>query len=780
MIPVLELSHIKKTYVVGDIETKALDDLSVRFREKEFVAILGTSGSGKTTCLNIIGGLDRYDSGDLIINGRSTKNFSDQEWDAYRNNSIGFVFQSYNIISHLSIIDNVELGMTLSGVSREEKRRRSLAVLEQVGLKDHLHKKPNQLSGGQLQRVAIARALANDPDILLCDEPTGALDSETSVQIMDLIRSLSADRLVIMVTHNADLAERYADRIIRFSDGRLIGDSAPFTETAQESSFSLKKTSMSFFTALRLSFNNLRTKKGRTFLTSFASSIGIIGIAVILSLSTGFQGVIDRYQSDALREYPVTISRSAVSVNAEDYREMAKNMTTEDDFPDTDYVKVYDPQDVRILHTNRFTDEYVEYINKIDPAICSSIGCLRIVQLNLLAERNGEYRRVSFPGNGISGNLMSMSGAALSSYPTNLNPEEPTYLEKNYTLLAGEYPSSETDVVLLIDRKNRISYATLNALGIETDDVKTIPFTDLVGLEFKLVGNNDYYAKTPYGSYMPVSDLKAVYESENNLTLRISGVVRINEGTGISLLGSGIVYSDALLQRVIGAALTSDIVVDQLASDKNLFTLQPFENESAKETTIMALGGTASPYMYMLYPRDFDAKDKVLAYLDAYNSGKESEDMILYTDLAGTISSMTSSIMDGITVVLIAFSSVALVVSLIMICIITYTSVLERKKEIGILKALGARRIDITRVFNAETTILGVFSGLLGVSIAWLASVGINAIFYKLTELTDVSVLRVDTALLLVIVSTIITVIGGFIPALMAANKDAVEALRSE
>ena len=370
----LELKNITKKYKVGEVETCALDDVSVAFRKKEFVAILGTSGSGKTTSLNIIGGLDRYDSGDLIINGKSTKNFKDKEWDAYRNNSIGFVFQSYNLISHLSIVANVEMGMTLSGVSAAEKHRRAREALEKVGLSDHMGKKPNQLSGGQMQRVAIARALANDPDILLCDEPTGALDSSTSVQIMDLIKEVAGDKLIIMVTHNPDLAEKYADRIIRFRDGKIISDSNPYNADEEKKEFSLKKTSMSFLTALKLSATNIRTKLGRTFLTSFASSIGIIGIALILSLSVGFQIQIDKFEADTLQQMPVMISQQSMKLDQETMLKMSEENDSYEEFPDAEKVFLYDSMRDSMMHTNKFTDEYLDYIDNMDMNLCKGIA----------------------------------------------------------------------------------------------------------------------------------------------------------------------------------------------------------------------------------------------------------------------------------------------------------------------------------------------------------------------------------------------------------------------
>ncbi len=779
----LELKNIKKTYHVGDVETKALDDISVAFRQKEFVAILGTSGSGKTTCLNIIGGLDRYDSGDLVIKGKPTKDFSDRDWDAYRNNSIGFVFQSYNLITHLSIVANVELGMTLSGVSKAEKHKRALEVLEQVGLKDHLHKKPNQLSGGQMQRVAIARALANNPEILLCDEPTGALDSVTSVQIMDLIKEIAKDKLVIMVTHNPELAEQYADRIVRFQDGKIVSDTHPHQERPKKDEFKLVKTSMSFFTALGLSFNNIRTKKGRTFLTAFASSIGIIGIALILSLSTGFQAQIDEYQANAMSEFPITISQTATSMTEDQIMELQQELTSRPDFPDGKEVFLYDPDATTMIHVNDLSAKYLDYLKSISKDDCSSIGYFRMVGMNLIREIDGTYTPVSFSTGISSGtqssSIVSMSSAGLASYPINLDESEKTYLEKNYDLLAGSYPEQVTDVVLLVDIKNRIDQTVLTSLGFDIADQESIPFDEIIGTEMKLINNDDYYVKTEFGNFMPNVDYEAMYKAEDSVTLKITGIVRLDEEASMGLLGSGIVYSDALTEYVIDRAKDSEVVKAQLESNLNVFTMEEMD-EMALSQQISYLGGTDTPYMIFLYPRDFESKSNILDYLDAWNEGKEEEDYIIYTDLAASISEMTEGIMDAITLVLIAFAGISLVVSLIMICIITYTSVLERTKEIGVLRALGARKKDITRVFDAETCILGVFSGLLGVSIAALGTIPINAVIYSMTELEGVAHLQLLHALALVAISTILTMLGGHIPARMASKKDAVEALRSE
>jgi len=788
----LNLIDVKKAYKIGDIETKALDGINVSFREKEFVAILGPSGSGKTTCLNIIGGLDQYDSGEMTIKGKKTKDFKDKDWDAYRNNSIGFVFQSYNLITHLSIVANVEMSLTLSGVSKAEKHKRAVEVLERVGLKDHLHKRPNQLSGGQMQRVAIARALVNNPEILLCDEPTGALDTVTSVQIMDLIKEIAKDRLVIMVTHNPELAEKYADRIIEFKDGKIISDNHPHQERPKEDKFNLVKTSMNFLTALNLSFNNIKTKKGRTFLTAFASSIGIIGIAVILSLSTGFQKKVDEFQSDAMAEFPIIISQNAMQMDAESMQEMHDVMNdgianTKDSFPTVDEIYPYDPSANRIVHTNVFTEDYVEYINKIDPQICSSIGYTRLVSMNLIREIDDKIMPVSI-SSGISGmssssmsgmNMTSMRDAGLSSYPIQLNKEKGSYIERNYDLIAGNYPEGEYDLILVVDTKNRVNQATLKNLGFEIEDVESIKFEDIVGQEFKLIGNNDYYTKTAMGTYLPSLDYETMYNSEDNITLKIAGIVRPNEDSNINLLSPGIAYSDELSQVVINKAMDSDIVKAQKESDKNVITMQDM-TETERDGFVSILGGNSTPFIIMLYPNTFEQKDELTAYLDDYNVGKAKEDKIFYTDLASSISGLTSGIMDAITIVLIAFAGISLVVSLIMIGIITYTSVLERTKEIGILKALGARKKDITRVFDAETCILGVFSGTLGVTIAYLLTFPINSIIYKATELKGVAGLQLNHAITLVIISTVLTMLGGHVPARMASKKDAVEALRSE
>lgn len=779
----LELKDIKKYYTVGSSTTKALDGVTVAFRKQEFVAILGPSGSGKTTMLNVIGGLDNYDSGDMIINGKSTKSFKDRDWDAYRNNSIGFVFQSYNLISHLGIIDNVELGMTLSGVSKEEKRAKATDALTRVGLAEHMHKKPNQLSGGQMQRVAIARALANDPDILLCDEPTGALDSETSVQIMELIQELSKEKLVIMVTHNPELAHKYAGRIIEFKDGRIIKDSNPHVEGQKKDQFELKHTKMSFMTALRLSFNNIRTKKGRTFLTAFASSIGIIGIAIVLSLSTGFQKQIDNTQSETLARFPITISQVATE---QDPSAMGTRDKSED-FPSDKQVTAKLSDTDRATHINKIDQGFLDYINDIDPELSNNIGYTRSTSLNLFRKIDDTVEQVSFsnasPDNEQTNAMMSAmsasTGIGVSTFPEQLSEDNGNFLKDNYDLLEGSYPSASTDVVLIVDENNVTNVNALINLGFDIEDGDTVSFDDIVGTKITLASNDAFYTELPTGNFIPNQDLNEVFDNSNNKELTISGILRIKQNSTMNLLSTGIAYSDALAQEVIKENQDSAIVQAQKDSDTNVMTNEPVD-ESAKDSLIAYLGGSDLPNSIMIYPNDFSAKEKILDYLDDFNKGKDKEDQIVYSDLAGTMTQLTGGLMDAITYVLIAFAGISLVTSMIMIGIITYTSVLERTKEIGVLKALGARKKDITRVFDAETCILGIASGALGVLIAWLATFPINAILYSMTDLENVAQLNPVHGLILIAVSTVLTMIGGHIPARMAAKKDAAIALRAD
>ncbi len=774
----LRLEKITKSYQTGTFFQEALSDVSIAFRPKEFVAVLGESGSGKTTLLNIIGGLDRYDKGNLFIDGRSTDNFKGTEWDAYRNNSIGFVFQSYNLIPHISVAGNIELSMTLSGLSRRERHKKTLDALERVGLADHARKKPGQLSGGQMQRVAIARALVNDPDIILADEPTGALDSETSIQIMDLISEIAVDKLVIMVTHNENLANRYASRIVKLKDGKVIGDSNPFTEEKDKvAGYSLKKTSMSFFTALKLSFNNILTKKGRTLLTAFASSIGIIGIALIMSFSNGLDIKISEFESGTLAEYPVMISRQSFEMSEKAMEQMRDNMQenrpgAQHDLSSEPFVFAYDRDAQRVMHTNKLSDAYVEHIEGIDPELINGIAYTRALGFNLLKKSNGLVTPVATKD-------IEFSSLAKSF------DDDMGVTEKNYDVLAGNSPESSRDIVLIIDAKNRADVKLLSALGIDAKEDEQISFDDFIGLELSLVQNDDFYMD--HGNFFTHNpDLEAAYESPDTIKLNISGILRLKSDSEIPTLSStGLAYTEELVELVVENAKKSQIVQKQLASDFNVMTGEKFSTSEddageAKSRFLSYLGADATPFVIMIYPRDFDSKTMILSHLDNFNQGLEQDDRIVYTDLAAIITNLSGSIMNAITIVLVSFSSISLVVSVFMIAIITYISVLERTKEIGILRAMGARKRDITRVFNAETFIIGLCSGFIGIVSAVLLLIPANIIVEKFSEMPDVGAMNPLHALILIIVSLSLTVLGGFIPAMFAASRDPVAALRSE
>lgn len=777
----LQLEHLYKSYHVGDNVTHALDDVSISFRDQEFVAILGPSGSGKTTLLNVIGGLDRYDKGDMIINGKSTKNFTETDWDAYRNNTVGFIFQNYNLISHLSIVANVELGMTLSGVPAKKRHEKAIKALTEVGLKDHIDKKPNQLSGGQMQRVAIARAIANDPDILLCDEPTGALDTETSVQIMELIKKLSKDRLVIMVTHNPELAEQYATRIVRFQDGKILSDSDPYTPHDVKDTFKLKRTKMSYWNAIKLSFTNIMTKKARTTLTAFASSIGIISIAVVLALSNGFQKQINTTMSKALAKYPVSITQTATDMmSVETRKESDKNVKNRG------YVTAQKDQNQQATHTNKITQKYIDYIKKINPNYANNISYQRATNLNLLSQVNDKIQRVQFSNvdqnasqsiSAMRSQAMSSMGIGSSVFPTTLDKSKGNFLKQNYQLLSGAWPTKDTDLVLVTDNKNTVNINSLKNLGFDVEDGNKIKFNKLIGKQFSVVSNNNYYQELPTGMFVPRKTSQNMYNSGTKL--RLSAVIRPKNEDSMALLSTGIAYSDKLTQNVIDQNENSAIVKAQKASDRNVLTGQNMNN-SQKEQMLQTLGATAVPTGIMIYPNNFDSKDKVLDYLDKWNKGKSKKDQIIYTDMSSAVTTMTGGLLNGITTVLVAFAAISLITSMIMIGILTYTSVLERTKEIGVLKALGARKRDITRVFDAETFILGVFAGVLGVGIAYLLTFPINSVIYHLTDLANVAQLNPLHALILIIISTVLTLLGGHLPARMAAKKDAAIALRSE
>ena len=762
----LELKKISKSYKTGSFVQQALKEVSIQFRNNEFAAILGASGSGKTTLLNIIGGLDQYDSGDLIINNKSTKKFKAIDWDRYRNHCVGFIFQNYNLIPHISILDNVEMGMTLSGVNSKTRKKKAKEALKKVGLLEHIHKKPNQLSGGQMQRVAIARALVNNPDIILADEPTGALDTKTSIQIMDLIKEIAKDKLVIMVTHNPDLAKDYATRIIEFKDGTKISDSNPVTEKEKDTSIlKIKKTAMNFRTALKLSFNNIKTKKGRTLLTAFASSIGIIGIALILSLSNGFKIEVDNFEKNTLSQAPVIISTQAMTMSEETVSQIKKEDSPK--YPKEE--KVYALEDVMetVLHTNILSDEYIEYVKKLDTSLLSGVSYQQATNFNIITKTKDGYKLVADSSN-------------WTLLPTNPNKNENGIIYDNYDILAGEINENEPGLILQVNSKNQIYQSTLEALGLSG---KEVSFEDILNQELKVVGNDDYYLQ--YGSiFVPNQDLEKLYQNKNNITLKVQAIIRGKSDKEMITNGSGIGYTNALTELVISKNKDSKIVSYQEKSDYNILTNQPFDEKdgsmNTKEIMLGYLGKDVKPNVIYLYPKDFESKKEITTYLDKYNEGKEEKDVVEYTDMAAMISTLSGNIMDAITVVLVAFSSISLIVSSIMIAIITYISVLERIKEIGILRALGARRKDIKRVFNAETFIIGLTSGILGILIAYLLTIPANQIIENLSGLAGVAKLNIYHAIILVIINIILTMIGGAIPSRMASKKDPVEALRTE
>ena len=775
----LELKKINKSYKTGDFVQHALSDVSLKFRKSEFVAILGSSGSGKTTLLNILGGLDRYDSGDLIINNKSTKKFKSVEWDYYRNNCVGFIFQSYNLISHITILENVEMALILSGYKKKNRRKKALDALEKVGLRDHAHKKPNQLSGGQMQRVAIARALVNDPEIILADEPTGALDSVTSVQIMDLIKEIAKDKLVIMVTHNPELAKDYATRIIELKDGEILNDSNPVKDkdNAKEK-LTIKKTVLGYGSALKLSFNNIKTKKGRTFLTSFAASIGIIGIALILSLSNGFQMKIDEYEVDTLSQMPITISRQAMDVSEEVMQQLVEGNKKHKEYSNKKVIYPRENSVENMMHINNLDDEYVDYIEAMDKDNVSAISYQYGTTLNVVTRKaDGTYSVVPTSTN-YSMSTTSMTGVmGWSLYADKINGK--SMLEDNYDILAGSINKDTLGIVIAVNSRNELDSSILEQLGFDVND--NISFEDILNKEFKVIPNDIYYDEIN-NYFVPSKDYEDMYNSSDAITIKVNAIIRGKEDKQ-SLTQSGIYYNSALVDEVINKNKDSNIVNRQKEVSYNVLTGQAFDTTNStvtKDNILGVLGAEVSPSIIYIYPKDFDTKDYITDYLDNYNDEKEESEQVLYTDYASLISTLSGSIMDAVTYVLIAFSSISLIVSCIMIAIITYISVLERTKEIGILRALGARGKDITRVFNAETFIIGVCSGVLGLVIAYLLTFPINSLIESLADLPNVANLNPVHAIILLLISVTLTVLSGFIPSRMASKKDPVIALRTE
>ena len=869
----LKLENIKKDYITGDTTVHALKGVSVEFRKSEFVSILGQSGCGKTTLLNIIGGLDRYTSGELYIGGRATSDFRDRDWDNYRNHSVGFIFQSYNLIPHQSVLSNVELALTLTGVPRAERRRRAAEALEKVGLADQFNKKPNEMSGGQMQRVAIARALVNDPEILLADEPTGALDSETSVQIMELLKEISKDRLVIMVTHNPELAKRYSTRIIRLLDGNITDDTMPYSggegeKTAEKSG---KHPSMSFLTALSLSLNNLMTKKARTFLTAFAGSIGIIGIALILSLSNGVNAYIARVEEETLSSYPITIEQAGMDVSQLVSDLMGKNEPSGD------------REDGRIYSNNVMTEMMSTMVNGISANNLSELK-KHIEKTSAFSDNTSEieykYSTVmniyDEKGNRVnpntvfstvfpegqssgSGNMQMSSSFSNTEVWTRLF-ENKEFLKKQYDVIAGRMPEKYNEIVLAVDKNNQISDYALYSLGlkdsaeleemmkkaqagekIEPTAEVSYSYDDILGLKFKLLCNTDYFEKNADGTWSDKTEDSLYVSSKLNTAaedITVVGIIRPADSSVANQTSGFVGYPESLMEHLINRVNDSEIVKAQKAEpEKNVFTGRPFETDADNMTyeqltayiatlpekeqaeynayisqmtaagqtkeqiteqfkaaikeksnnatydgnlKLMGVSSLDEPSVINIYPKDFEAKEKISDLITEYNKGVGDAEKITYTDYIGLMLSSVTTIINAISYILIAFVSISLIVSSIMIGIITYISVLERTKEIGVLRAMGASKKDVSRVFNAETLIVGFAAGAIGIAVTLLLLIPINAIIAAITDISGLAVLPIAGGVALVVISMLLTLIAGLFPSKVAAKKDPVTALRSE
>jgi len=774
----LQLIHIKKIYPLKSNDVTALKDVTLSFREKEFVSILGPSGCGKTTMLNIIGGLDRYTSGDLKIEGISTKDFKDADWDQYRNHRIGFVFQNYHLIPHLSVIENVALALTLSGETKLIRLEKAKNALISVGLHDQLFKKPNQLSGGQQQRVAIARALVNDPDIILADEPTGAIDSKTSSMIMDVLKEISNTRLVIMVTHNPDLANSYSDRIIEFLDGEVIKDSKPFDLKEEDNRPHVKKkTAMSYVTALSLSFKNLLTKKIRTVITAFAGSIGIIGIALILSISNGFQIYITNVQQELLSAVPITIEEQTLILpdTLPTGPPIFQDTNPAPLFPNGLFVTPYTPvqQISNYTHFNVLTDEYMEYLNGLDTELYQDMTYRYDAEPLVLRELDGVVRRIS------SGSIRMRQ----------LNTDNPALIASQYDVLYGRLPEDDAlEMVIIVSNRNQLRDFILNNLGFEGED--EILFEDLVDMNFKLVHSGIYYQQNNEGKFY--SDARTAYESTEAVTLNIVGIIRIQEGVDSALLSEGFGYTQAVIDHVLTSSQDAPIIQALEANleagglegpFESVFDDATYSRRSDVINLLQVLGASQFPSQITIYANDFAAKEAVASYLTAFNDDIPDSEVyrkIIHTDFTQTLSSYLSQIVTNITYLLVALSGISLLVSSVLIGIITYVSVIERTKEIGVLRAIGARKKDISRVFNAETIIIGFLSGTLGIIVTLIMNPIINSIIESLADIKNIAVLNPFTGIVLIVLSIALTLIAGFIPAKIASRKDPVVALRTE
>lgn len=803
----LKLVGITKDYKSGDGVVHALKGIDLEFRRTEFVSVLGHSGCGKTTMLNIIGGLDRYTDGDMLIDGVSTKKYKDVDWDTYRNIRIGFVFQSYNLIQHLSILDNVAMAMTLSGVPLAERKRRAEEALRTVGLEEQIKKLPNQLSGGQMQRVSIARAIVNNPEIILADEPTGALDSATSIQVMNLLKEISRTKLVIMVTHNQELAEKYSTRIVSVKDGEIIGDTMPydgsedetiaekseeFNATAKEKKKKLKKTSMSYSTAIKLSFKNLMTKKGRTLMTSIAGSIGIIGVCLVLAISNGFSGYVEDLQKTVLSGYPVQIAQETLDTNV--LLNMFMGGTSGSDkkqrYPDDDTIYQYNALDMitGAIIQNDFGQEYIDYVAKVEEngwasSVTYSYGMnMTVVGKTVSLIGNVSYKQVNSSGS-FSFSMDMEDPQPNIGWSEMIGGED--FIMSQYDLIAGSFPQNKNQVVLVVDSYNQSNISVLLGLGFRPTQTK-VSFDDVLGTKLRVVANDDLYIEGEDGYFEAKSSdaqLKALYEapeSDTNLEIEVVGVLRPKEGTQLALLSSGINYTSELTQYLLEVNSQSQVALAQAQNtEKDVTTGNAFTETSTYRKAMQKLGADSTPTGMNIYPKDFEGKEAILSYLDAWNA-ENPDEKVVYVDMSEMATSMLNEIIRLISIVLVAFAAISLVVSSVMIGIITYVSVVERTKEIGILRSLGARKIDISNVFNAETFIVGLLAGVIGVIVTYILSLPINLIINHLVEINNLCVLSPWHALLMIVVSFVLTLIAGLVPSSVAAKKDPVEALRTE
>ncbi|MGX7031641.1 ABC transporter ATP-binding protein/permease [Vagococcus zengguangii] len=788
----LELKNIRKTYQLGGQETIALENINLSFNRNQFVSILGQSGSGKTTLLNIIGGLDQYTSGDLLVEGTSTKTFKDKDWDSYRNTTIGFVFQSYNLISHLSVLENVKMALSLTGVSTKEAEKRALTALDEVGLSEHAKKRPNQLSGGQMQRVAIARALVNNPKILLADEPTGALDSKTSIQIMELIKRISHDRLVIMVTHNPELAEQYSDRIIRVADGSILEDTVPVNVLNDSTEkFTKSKTSMSFFTAIKSSMKNLLTKKTRTALVTLAGSIGIISIGLVLALSNGMKSYIDDLQKETLSGIPLTISQTS----AGNFDSMTESPDKNNTNQSSNEITIKEPI---TTHQNIYNEDilgngetFIDFLEREAKGKYSNLTYDTGYQMNVLTKNtNGDIQQVkkeaADPSNPAS--MFSM-GSLFAKLPANGEN-----ILSQYEVIASEnkaftYPTNQNELILFVNYDNTLNKDISKALGLSSEETQDAQ--QLLGKEFRMIDNDSFYEKSPVGNFF-INQVIDERMYDNGLEAKIVAIMRPKDATA-TLISASLGYTEQLETKMLAKEKDSDIIKFMKEHPKTN-ALSPSNDEIDEDThksIMQTLGGDTSPTNISIYPSTFDEREAITKVIGDYNRqiakkfGKNSDDytkyMIQYTDMAEMMTGMMTTMLDTITVILTAFAAISLIVSSVMIGILTYVSVVERTKEIGIMRALGARKKDITRIFNAEAGLIGLISGIVGVMITMLLTIPINSIVSKLIDMDGFNAsLKPEYGLALILLSVILTLVAGFIPSKGAAKKDPVEALRTE